>query len=343
MTELGILSVKHKDFLVVRIIKALKQRGIPPGLTSFLIGVLFFFPNLALLLVYNLLDSIMFGYLIFTFWIFFGPYLVFVAERLIDQLWTELVPLIGIKEISKIRYVERKLHSPWRTLLVIIFVIVILALILILYRGEPLPFVIMYIITWIVLTNYTTTGFWSVLLQIEVMLKISKMPFLLNPLHRDRFGGMGFLGSTSLKITLICSTGALMVPMAVNIGLNLLLNPIARTIVLAFPFIFSAIIILSFLIPLLALNSAAVTAKKQMLDKAGKEYSRVFDQYDTTPTLDLGIKVLVLQGYFDETERMKEYPWDVKTALKLFIASLLPVLLSLVVNYTLQILGIPTP
>jgi hypothetical protein len=343
VTKLGVLSVEHKEFLVVKLLKALKQRGIPFGISSFLIGALFFFPNLVLLLVYNLLDSIMFSYLILTAWLFFGPYLVYIGEALVDQLWIDLVSLIGIKEMSKLQYVERKLHSPWRSLIVIVFVIIVVILIVLLYRGEPLPFMIIYVITWIVLANYATTGFWVVLLQIEVMLKISKIPFLLNPLHRDRFGGMGFLGSMSLKITLICSTGTLMVPLAVNIGLNLFLNPIGRMVVLAIPFIFSAIIILSFLIPLLALNSAAVTAKKQMLDKAGKEYSRVFDQYEKTSTLDQGIKVLVLQGYFDETERMKEYPWDVKTALKLFIASLLPVLLSLIVNYTLHLLGIPTP
>lgn len=340
MGQREVYPVVHADFLIVRLIKKLAQKGLSPRVTSLLIGTIFFFPNLVMIYFYNIFDMVMIGYLIAVAWLFVGPYLIHTAGIMIDELWFDLHPLIDAAQVAKLQVLEKRLHGRGHLYIAVLAYFALLVFIFPILIGLPFPLLVPHLVTWWFLANHGSIGVWGVVNLVQLVLKASNIPFRLNPLHRDRFGGMGFLGTFCIKATLMFSTGALMIPLATHVGLYVIIHPIIQPIIISVPFLFSAMVALSFFIPLIALNKAAVAAKHKMLDKAGTQYCQIYEKYEADPSPNLGIKALVLQGYFDEVEEMKEYPWDPKIVLKLLTAILFPFFLALFEHQIIFFLGI---
>ncbi|MFX1476152.1 MAG: hypothetical protein ACFFCO_11835 [Promethearchaeota archaeon] len=340
MGQQEVHPVVHTDFLIVRLIKKLAQKGLSPKVTSIVIGTIFFFTNVVMIYFYYIFDMVMIGYLIAVAWLFVGPYLIYTAGIMVDELWFDLHPLIGATQVANLQFLEKRLHGGGHLFISVLAYFALLVLISPILIELPLPLLVLHLVTWWFLANHGSIGVWGVLNLIHLVLQISNIPFGLNPLHRDRFGGMGFLGTFCIRGTLMFSTGALMIPLASHVGLHVIIHPIIQPIIISVPFLFSALVALSFFIPLFALNKAAVTAKHKMLDKAGTQYCQIYEKYEKAPSLNLGIKALVVQGYFDEVEDMKEYPWDPKIVLKLLSAILFPVVLALFEHQILLFLGV---
>ena len=313
--------------MIVRYIKTLKSHGIHPIISSILFGSLVFSTSVISSLYFGIYPTI--GYLFCLSWLFFGPYLIYVATNMIDALWPSLQTLIGEERTTYLQKYERRFHSRTYLLLWLPVAIVLAWWILHDYVA-PILFLPFWLGSWWIMALLGVIGVWGVFQLISLMLQVGRSELRLRPLSADRFGGLSFLGDFSIKGTMMFSTGGLMIPIAYE----LIAETGAASYVIFLTFAgtigFSFVVFLSFIIPLFSLNLAAKKARQKLIDDAAYKYSEAFVKYQTNPEqMYLGIQILVLSQHLNEAEKMSVWPWDVGVILKLGGSILLPILINL--------------
>jgi len=240
-----------------------------------------------------------------------------------------MLEILDEKQIEKLQSREKKFHSHGYLIIGTPAAVVVSVLILLsqtLLKPVSLEFTIFYFASWMVLSLLGSIGVWGVIHLMMLVLDIRKIDLKLNPLSHTRFGGMEFLADFGIKSTVLYSTGALMIPMAMEIAIRSELYHEILPHAIIGSGLFAFTILLSFLVQLFALNKAAVRGRKKILVKTGGQYQVLLKEYEKNRNLETGVRILVIQGLFDETYQMRVYPWDVSTLLKLVGSMALPLI-----------------
>jgi len=183
-------------------------------------------------------------------------------------------------------------------------------------------------LVWALLAILGSIGLWGVYNMVALTLRLKPLKFDLSPLDPDRFGGLGFLGDFSIKGTMMYSTGALMVPIIIEIVASGQRSALSNALGLALPISFSLSVLLSFLWPIFNINTLAVNSKGSLLSNASNQYRNALSSYQGNESSEKALQLLVYQGLFNEIEHMSEWPWDIRIILKLALSAVLPILIS---------------
>jgi len=320
--------VEHSDFLIVQYILFLKKRGAPPFLSSFIFGSIFFL--IAILFCIYQAIPLSFGYFSCLSWLFIGPFMIYEARQIVDELWLDMLRILDENKIEELKSYEKAFHSSGYLVIGIPAAILVSALIL---TPQTLSIIttsvytLFYLVSWIVLALLGSIGVWGTFQLMGLVLSIRKCDLKLNPLSPDRFGGMEFLADFGIKATVMYSTGALMIPIVIETAARSELYQEITYFAIGGSGFFSFTVLLSFLIQVFALNRAAVRGKKEILEKTGEQYKILLEEYEEKRDLNVGIRILVMQGLFDEAYQMRVYPWDAGIVLKLAGSIVLPIIL----------------
>jgi len=306
----------------------LRKRGVPPIFSSVIFGSLFFVP--AILFSAHQTVPWSFGYLSCLSWLFIGPFMIYKAGQMVDELWSDMLDILDERHIEELQSYERKFHS-YGYLAIGLPAAVIVSILILSSQAFSydtfFAYILFYLISWVVLALLGSIGVWGTVQLVMLVLAIRKYNLKLNSLSDDRFGGMEFLADFGIKATIMYSTGALMIPMAIEIATRGDLYLQAVSFAIAGAGSFASSVLLSFMIQVFALNRAAVRGKKEILKRTGEQYTALLQEYEKRGSLDFGIRILVMQGLFDEAYQMRVYPWDVGILLKLAGSVALPIVL----------------
>jgi hypothetical protein len=164
---------------------------------------------------------------------------------------------------------------------------------------------IFFVGSWIVLALVGSIGVWGVIQLIRLILATRKYNLRLNPLSFDRFGGMKFLANFGIKSTAMYSSGALLIPIMVEIAAHSEIYQELASVVIAYSGFYALSVLLSFLVQVFALHIAAVKGRNEILKETNRQYQKLLTDYDREGSSEIGIHILVVQGLFDETLQMK--------------------------------------
>jgi hypothetical protein len=320
--------VVHKEFLVAKYIAFLKKQGVPPFLSSLIFGTLFVGP--AILFSISQAIPMSFGYISCLSWLFIGPFMIYKAGQIVDELWPNMVNLLSEIKIKEFQSYEKSFHGRGYLIIGLPLTVVVSALILV-PQSLSYPilsmYTLFYLASWIVLALLGSIGIWGTFQLILLIWNLRECEAKMDPHNSDGFGGLGFLADFGIKATVMYSTGALMIPMVYDIATRN--DPFQQ--ILPFAIIgsvfFSLSVLLSFLIQLFALNRVAAKGKNRLLETMGKRCTTLVKAYEKKHTIDVGVQILVTQGLFNQIYQMRVYPWDVSIILKLTGSMVLPIAL----------------
>lgn len=321
-------AVVHREFLTTRYILFLKKHGLDPIYSSLIFGASFNVPAI----VFSIYQKIplSFGYFSCLFWLFIGPFLIYNAGKMADELWPELKELLAKRKIKKLQTYEKRFESFGYLIIGIPATVGVSILVLApqdVLMSSISPYTVFYLASWIILALLGSIGIWGTFQLVMMMWRVRKYELSLNSYNPDGFGGMGVLANFGIKATVMYSTGALMIPMAYDVATrNDLLHQTFYATIFASTF-FSITVLLSFLIPLVALNRAAVKGRERLLENTGKQCNEFLEACQQNSEIEAGIRMLVAQSHYNQLFQMRVYPFDIGILLKLVASIALPILL----------------
>lgn len=99
----------HKEFLITEYILFFKRYKLCPIYSSIIFGVCFDLPALVLSIFQKI--PVSFGYFSCLFWLFIGPFLIYTAGQIADELWPKLSGLLDKKMVDDLKLYERRFHG----------------------------------------------------------------------------------------------------------------------------------------------------------------------------------------------------------------------------------------
>lgn len=321
-------TVVHREFLITRYILFLKRHGLAPIYSSLIFGASFNVPAI----IFSACQKIplSFGYFSCLFWLFIGPFLIYNAGKMADELWPQLKELLEKRKIKDLQAYEKRFESLGYLIIGIPATIGVSILVLApqgVLMSSISPYTVFYLASWIVLALLGSIGIWGTLQLVMMIWRVRKYELSLNPYHPDGFGGMGVLANFGIKATVMYSTGALMIPMVYDVATrNDVLHQTFSGAILGST-LFSITVLLSFIGPLVALNRAAVRGRERLLENTGKQCNELLESCQRNSETEVGIRMLVAQGHYNQLSQMRVYPFDIGILLKLVASIALPILL----------------
>jgi hypothetical protein len=321
-------AVVHREFLITRYILFLQQRRLGPIYSSLIFGASFNLP--AFVFSFYQKIPLSFGYLSCLSWLFIGPFLIYNAGKIANELWPQLTELLEKCEIKELQTYEKSFES-FRYLIIGIPAAVGVSILVLAPQGVLTSsislYTIFYLVSWIVLALLGSIGIWGTFQLVLMIWKVRKYELSLDPYSPDGFGGMGVLANFAIKATLMYSTGALMIPMVYDVATRQdTLNQTFSGAIFGSTF-FSFTVLLSFLVPLVALNRAAVKGRESLLKKTAKQCNEFLEVCKQNSEIESGIQMLVAQSHYNQISQMRVYPFDVGILLKLTASVALPIFL----------------
>lgn len=321
-------KLAHQEFLITKYVLFFKRYKIPPIYSSIIFGVCFNVP--ALVLSIFRIIPVSFGYFSCLFWLFIGPFLIYTAGQMVDELWPKLSGLFEIKTVNELKVYEKRFHGRGYLIVGIPAVIAVSILVLApqgLLSSSISVFTLFYLFSWIILAILGSIGIWGTIQLISMIWRIRKYDATLNPYSPDGFGGMGILANFAVKATVMYSTGALMIPMTYDVATrNDTLHQAFYGGLFASVF-FSITVMLSFLVQIVALNRAAAKGKNKLLEETGQQCVICARDCQDESNPNRGIQMLVAQSFYNQVNQMRVYPFDLGIIMKLAGSLALPILL----------------
>lgn len=172
---------------------------------------------------------------------------------------------------------------------------------------------------------FAGVGLWNAFNSLFYINSILKNDLHINPLHPDGFGGLEPIGDFIVRATLLISTGSLVIPFALMVVSNRSLSEWTRFISIALTLVYIVIILLSFIIPLLNLNSVAKRYKYRSIGEATRNYNDFLTDMLKNPTSENQAKLNIYYStYLLEIKKMNIWPFTGKTLIQVFSAMALP-------------------
>lgn len=322
---------KRTHIWIPRTIKYIHKRTkIHPFIIS--IAIFGIFPYLILsFLHHGLVDDI--GLLCAFLWMGLAPYILLRSEEFIDRVPTQILPLVrNCKEEFNNIYSNfiKNVYGMRHLVFGGPFALVITIICYYSFRPSfdvlPLSFLLMIILILFILSSI---GFWGIASNIIFIRRVCRLPLYINPLHHDKFGGMKFIVSYSVRGALLFSSGCLLLPLAFEV-LKRLAIPHVYYMAVASTIFYTFIMVASFFIPLYLLHIKARNEKSNIL-RAGERgiIDELFPLYREKEKLDPNQRypLFILYMIEEKIEQMTTIPLDAKLLVEIGIILVEPIVI----------------
>lgn len=323
----------HGHFLITRLIGFLKNKRIPPLITSLSIGGTCLGTGFIIALVENQLDYLLtVGKIVYLSWMFLGPYLIWLSEEYFSNLWDY------IKKTSKIpekEYLDRRkkmykiFYGNYYYAVGTIGGIIASIGFIFFHPGGLLttfPLISYICIMTTVLSIHGCIGIFGITSSILSIYHMSKYDLRLSALSPERFGGLEFVENFSLRAAVFFSTGSFIFPLLIEALTTEYARRSMVNLAILGSSIYSIVVVLSFAIPVMLMNKAARRTKYDMIHKIKEQYDTYRFRFEKEKTEKNAVFLLFFLSEFRETREMRVYPWSLPTLVKIFLAALLPIL-----------------
>lgn len=285
-------------------------------------------------------------YILCVLWLSFGPCLIWYYDcKLLPSFFEKLGGLIlhGTKTEMEKKYKSlfaRKFWIfpiPWTLLFIILAFQNGFVLDLAGTQGpeDPWRWLLLLVIIWI--GFLLGVGTWGVMVTLMATNHLANQEMVLDPLHPDKHGGIGFVGIYAIGTTLLIASGSFFLPMVFQLGIEsnsrLLMAGIYGGVG-----IYILVILASFIYPTFRIRTGARKyIESKMEELRGRHNSLTQKQTgksdDHLFLLTSHLQVAQLRREFDDYKNLKLYPLEVDTLAKLTSSVVLPVLLILLQSF----------
>lgn len=261
-------------------------------------------------------------------WLNLGPYLIWCYdERLLPRFFERVRDLMEEPrraDALEERY-DRLFARKWWTLTIPLAIIVAGVLAVtpaglpgsaIQDRSDPAYWVVAAAALWTAVLG--SIGFFGVLVTLLVVRRIAREPIAIDPIHPDRLGGIGCVGTYAIGTTVLFSTGSLFLPAGFLLAGT---NPASRSLVYAAVFAFSGFVLLSFLYPTLAIHQQAKVARDRVLYRLWREQRAL---RGAATDAESAKQLEHLQNEYAEYQGVHLYPFQTRILVELTSSVLLP-------------------
>jgi len=256
---------------------------------------------------------------IVIFFMNFAPLLIWYYEtRLMPVFFQKIVDLIPNRKA--LESIQEKYHRsfargswimaiPWGGFLLATFLMINPLLHFAGVFGIQDPWYWVFLAAFVWLLYLHGTGLSGVMTTLLVSRAISKMTFVIDPMHKDKLGGLSAVGYYSVGTTLLFACGSLLIPVVVQF---VTAAAVSTTPLFTAVSLYALFILLSFLYPTLKINSKAKEIRGEILDQLKRQYKDLELELQS-PGKKHKVK---LEGYF-ELNRLRSLYEDYRD-LKLF-------------------------
>ena len=286
------------------------------------------------------------AYIFINIWLILAPYFIwYYDEVLFPKFFANLIDLLPNEKKLKIARTYDTLFSkmfwvtsiPWISLLAFIY---LNSSAFFLKGGfinynDPMYWLGFIIVIWIGIL--AGIGSWGALVTIFMLEKLAKEKISIDPLHPDRRGGLSCIGQFIIKVSLLLSSGALVIPMAFEIVEEKLEIYVYIAIAM-----FIASITLPFIYPTFKIGKTVRKIRDDILEEIRREYydieSLVRDTKEDFKKLVLLLSLSEIREKYRMYENLKLYPFEIEIFIKLLSSLILPVLFVLLEVYLFKTL-----
>jgi hypothetical protein len=284
-------------------------------------------------------------YILVATWLNFGPFFIwYYDQRLLPEFFHRVEDLIpNSRELASLALKYERLFArgswiliiPWITLIILIvnprdYIFNVAGI-----NGFQDPFSWLFLGAALWLSFLAGFGSWGVVVTILAIRDISNRNLAIDPLHTDRRGGLGCFGYYAIGTTLLFSSGSVILPMAFQLIAE---KTSAKSIMYIFVLIYSLLILLSFVYPIIRINIKAKLLRDKLLDQSRRKY-KIIAQALMLPNKELRAKIEdyielnKTRADYEDFRNVKLYPFELDTIAKLASSVLLPILFMIIQYY----------
>lgn len=182
-------------------------------------------------------------------------------------------------------------------------------------------------------------GIWGVYIMIKSISEISKQELHIDPLHPDKVGGLSSVGNFAISTTLIFSSGALWIPLALELSAG---QPLLGNLAYGIMGTWMVFTLLCFLYPTFKIHSKASKIQNKILNELRLDYAKmrkkvVIDKLiisrDNIEAIGNFFNMEILRKEFKDYQNLKLYPFEIKIFTKLLTSVLLPLIIWLIQTF----------
>lgn len=333
-----LISNTHLPFLNSIFVKAIMVGFLPSGSLVLFVIIKFYETNIGFLV----------GYLGIAAWLFFAPYLIWhYDEKLMPDFFNKVRSVINDDDALRKLLVKYdtlfgkkwwNISLPWSGLLC--FVVIKNMNLSNVANGiggyhDPWFWVVLACAFWTGLLS--GVGIWGVIITVVAIFDISRYKLFIDPLQPDKLGGLSCFGYYAIGTTLLLSSGCFLVPYAFQVVTGDASLDIYIYIVLI---IYSATILISFLLPTIIINNSAKDSRDLYLDEIRKKMNACVDSISSAATIEdkisLHMQRATLRDIYFEHKDVRLYPFEINILIKLITSVGLPLVFMLLQKYILE-------
>ncbi len=317
--------------LLARWLNRLERAGISPGVASAILVAGVLLQGLALERAYSL-TLLTTSTVMALLWLGIGPLLIRDAVRVVDRFLHG--PDLAFVDPGTPARLHTMFLAHWRKGSMVFslpWAIFVTSLVLrTIYATAPPAVLFWAAVSFGLLFFMSGSGFWGVMALVKLVRTIAKSDIIYRPYHPDRFGGMGVIGSFSVRGALYFSSGALVLPLAFEIvGASTPSGGLSSIAYLATA-IFIAFVGAAFVVPIIDIKGRADAERLRVSLDARNRLHALMDAYHAQPQHDEKLSRqadMCFQMECAELEKLREYPYDMRVLGELLLAVAVPVLL----------------
>ncbi|MHA1672278.1 MAG: hypothetical protein ACTSYI_01495 [Promethearchaeota archaeon] len=279
------------------------------------------------------------GFYILLILLYIAPAVIHQNQENLNNLGENIKSIANENVLLKLEEAKKFYYSQYYLFYLIPYLIVVIGS---LYTFEFGIGYIWWIFLFGIFSYIAGIAIQAVLTNIILMKKISKLTLNLSPLNPDSFGGASKISNFLIYTTACFSTGALMIPLVMEGSVSEEIPELFKLIGIAVPFVFSFLVLLSFLVPLLSLTKIITTSKNKILQEYGKKYNKYLSRYLNEKNDEIKNNLVrelkVYESLFNLTTKLKNYPWDLGVITKLIASVLFPIIMGVIKNQLLSLI-----
>ena len=152
--------------------------------------------------------------------------------------------------------------------------------------------------------------------------------------HPDNMGGLSIVRSFCILGSVLFSTGSLVFPIAFKLFEVVSGESIALYLLASITLIYALLIIISFVIPAIALTKLIQNNRNELLTEIGRKIHQVESDYFKKLDYKIGISLFILNSAYQRVSLMRTHPYNFRVLLELLGSMLFPIVIAITQYYT---------
>ncbi|MDY0357852.1 MAG: hypothetical protein RBR19_18360 [Sedimentisphaerales bacterium] len=274
------------------------------------------------------------GVVISMLWLAIAPFLVQDALRVLTVFFASQKHLFSSEsEHGSLRdWTLARFHSPRYVLFGIPWALAATSVIICAKYGDcPWPVITWAGTTYFALFFISAIGFQGILTVVALVVRLGRAGVRFDPYHPDLFGGLEAVSRLSVRGTMYFSTGALVFPLVFElIARHSENSALLEYSTLGITSIFIAVVLYSFLGPVLRIKDMVAERKEQAIVASNSTLDELYEK--VSAGTDDGRQYDVFRAYYRvyhcRLYDIKDYPYDTKVLFELLVSIGLPIIMA---------------